>query len=73
MGGKRRVDLSWSGATSNKVDIYRNSARIATTANDGFYTDTHPWPWAWHLHVQSVQRRQSDLFKSSDGDILTLG
>ena len=37
--GRHTVDLSWSGASSSKVDIYRNSARIATTANDGFYTD----------------------------------
>ena len=42
VGGKRRADLSWSGASSNKVDIYRNGARIATTANDGFYTDRIP-------------------------------
>lgn len=36
--GRHTVSLSWSGA-SNKVDIYRNGARIVTTANDGFYTD----------------------------------
>jgi hypothetical protein len=39
VGGKRRADLSWTGATSNRVDVYRNGARVATTANDGFYTD----------------------------------
>jgi len=33
------VDLTWSGATSNMVDIYRNNARIANTLNDGLYTD----------------------------------
>ena len=33
------MDLTWSGATSNMVDIYRNNARIATTLNDGLYTD----------------------------------
>jgi len=37
--GRQTVDLSWSGATSNMVDIYRNNARIATTLNDGLYTD----------------------------------
>ena len=31
--------LTWSGATSNMVDIYRNNARTATTLNDGLYTD----------------------------------
>ena len=36
--GERRAD-PWSGASSNRVDIYRNGARIATTANDGLYTD----------------------------------
>lgn len=37
--GKQRVDLSWSGAGSSDVDIYRNGAVIVTTANDGAYTD----------------------------------
>lgn len=37
--GLPRVDLSWSGATSANVDIYRNGVKIATTANDGAYTD----------------------------------
>ena len=38
--GQRTVDLVWSGATSTSVDIYRNGNLIATTANDGFYTDS---------------------------------
>lgn len=33
------ADLTWSGATSAGVDVYRNGVRIATTANDKFYTD----------------------------------
>ena len=37
--GKRTADLSWSGATSNRVDVYRNGALTVTTRNDGFYTD----------------------------------
>lgn len=37
--GTRYVDLSWSGATSVDVDIYRDGAPIATTSNDGAYTD----------------------------------
>ena len=28
-----------SGATGSNVDIYRNGVLIATTPNDGFYTD----------------------------------
>jgi cytoskeletal protein RodZ len=38
--GQQTVDLSWSGATSTNVDIYRNGVLIVTTANDGFYTDS---------------------------------
>jgi hypothetical protein len=34
------VDLSWSGATSANVDVYRNNGLIVTTTNDGFYTDS---------------------------------
>jgi PKD repeat protein len=37
--GLQKADLTWSGATSPNVDIYRNNALIATTENDGFYTD----------------------------------
>ncbi len=37
--GKVSVDLSWSGATSGNVDIFRNGSKIATTANDGAHTD----------------------------------
>lgn len=35
-----RVDLSWSGATSSSVDIYRNGTKITTTANDGTNSDS---------------------------------
>jgi len=45
--GQRRVDLSWSGATSSNVDVYRNGGVIITTANDGFYTD----PVGGHGHA----------------------
>ncbi len=34
------MDLSWSGATSMNVDIYRNGVVVVTTASDGFYTDS---------------------------------
>jgi len=37
--GKNVVDLTWSGATGNDVDIYRDGVLLATTANDGAYTD----------------------------------
>jgi hypothetical protein len=34
------VDLSWSGATSGDVDVYRDGSLIDTTANGGSYTDS---------------------------------
>ncbi len=37
--GNKYADLSWSGATSTDVDIYRDGSLIATTPNDGAYTD----------------------------------
>ncbi|MFW6202261.1 MAG: S8 family serine peptidase [Gemmatimonadota bacterium] len=37
--GLHKADLEWSGASSTDVDVYRDGELIATTANDGFYTD----------------------------------
>lgn len=37
--GLQKADLSWSGATSTNVDIYRDGSIITTTANDGEHTD----------------------------------
>ncbi|WP_394129455.1 S8 family serine peptidase [Shewanella maritima] len=38
--GVKYVDLTFSGATTSQVDIYRNNSLITTTVNDGAYTDT---------------------------------
>ena len=38
--GRNTVDLSWSGATSSNIDIYRDNVLIVNTANDGSYTDS---------------------------------
>ncbi|MBI3185004.1 MAG: S8 family serine peptidase [Myxococcales bacterium] len=38
--GQAKVDLSWSGAASASVDVYRNGSLVATTANDGAHTDS---------------------------------
>ena len=38
--GTKNVDLTWADAGSSSVDVYRNNAKVATTANDGAYTDT---------------------------------
>jgi YVTN family beta-propeller protein len=40
VGGINTVDLSWSGATSPNIDVYRNGALIATVPNTGGYTDS---------------------------------
>lgn len=37
--GSQSVNLSWSGAAGDNVDIIRNGTVIVTTANDGAYTD----------------------------------
>jgi hypothetical protein len=39
--GLQTVDLSWAGATSSSIDVYRNGVLIVTVPNNGFYTD-HP-------------------------------
>lgn len=36
--GKQTIDLSWSGASTANVDVYRDGALIATVANDGAWT-----------------------------------
>ena len=40
VGGINTVRLTWSGATSTNIDVYRNGIVIVTTANDGSYTDS---------------------------------
>lgn len=40
--GTRYADLSWTGALSTSVEVYRNGARVVTTANDGAWTDAIP-------------------------------
>ena len=37
--GKQVVDLSWTGATSSTVDIYRDGSIINTVDDNGSYTD----------------------------------
>jgi hypothetical protein len=38
--GRQTVDLTWAGAISANVDLYRNGARIITVPNSGAYTDS---------------------------------
>jgi extracellular elastinolytic metalloproteinase len=37
--GAHTADLTWSGAASTSVDVFRNGVKIVTTANDGSHTD----------------------------------
>ncbi len=37
--GLQKADLTWSGGGTTNVDVYRDGAKVTTTANDGFYTD----------------------------------
>ncbi|RUO27481.1 S8 family serine peptidase [Aliidiomarina sanyensis] len=37
--GRARADLTWSGADSSSVTIFRNGSSVATVANSGSYTD----------------------------------
>lgn len=34
------VDLAWKGSTAVNIDVYRSGMRIATTPNDGAFTDS---------------------------------
>lgn len=39
--GKRyTAKLRWSGSTATNVDVFRNGAKVTTTANDGAYDDS---------------------------------
>jgi hypothetical protein len=37
--GLQKAELSWGGATTATVDIYRNGTKLMTTSNSGRYTD----------------------------------
>jgi hypothetical protein len=41
-GVKRRANLVWSGASGANVEVWRNGASVATTANDGQHKDSLP-------------------------------
>lgn len=34
------ADLTWNGAASTDIDVYRDGSLVDTTPNDGEYTDT---------------------------------
>ncbi len=37
--GLQKADLTWTGASSMNVDVWRNNVKITSTLNDGFHTD----------------------------------
>lgn len=41
-GDRPRVDLSWTGAVTSEIDVYRDGALLATTTNDGAHFDLLP-------------------------------
>ncbi|MCM5681115.1 PKD domain-containing protein [Schlegelella sp. S2-27] len=45
-----RVQLRWSGATGDRVDIYRNGVRATSARNDGSYTEWRS-PGTWRYKV----------------------
>jgi hypothetical protein len=48
--GSGNVTLTWSGATANSVDIYRDGSKKATAPNNGTYSDhTTPGSHSYHL------------------------
>jgi PKD repeat protein len=38
VNGRKRADLSWSGAATLRVDVYRDGVRVADVANTGAWT-----------------------------------
>jgi hypothetical protein len=40
VGGINTVRLTWSGATSTNIDVYRNGVLVATVPNNGQYDDS---------------------------------
>ena len=38
--GTKRVTLGWTGSSDSQVEVYRDGAHVATTANDGEHVDT---------------------------------
>lgn len=37
--GRQKADLTWSGASGTSLNVFRDGTLVATTNNDGFYTD----------------------------------
>jgi len=66
--GLQTVDLSWDGATSNSIDVYRNNLLIVTAPNvPGFYTD-HIGALGRETYTYTIcEARHRQLLESSYG------
>jgi hypothetical protein len=61
--GRKHADLSWSGAASTNVDIYRDGSKIATVANSGAYThSTNETGWRF-AYLPGVRGRDDHLLE----------
>jgi hypothetical protein len=57
--GKNQAQLSWTGATSNQVDVYRDGSRLVTTTGST-YTDTGVAKGS-HAHAYQVCEAGTDV------------
>ena len=57
--GRWTTDLSWDGATTTNVDIYRDGGLLTTTADDGLYTDATDFKGGGSLTYQVCEAGSS--------------
>ena len=65
--------LTWSGATSTDIDVYRDGMVIVTTPNDGSYTDSTGDTGRARYTYRVCEAGHDDLFERSDGDVPAIG
>jgi hypothetical protein len=65
VGGINTVRLTWSGATSANIDVYRNSVLITTVPNTGTYSDstgdTGRARYTYHVCAAGTQTCSNDV------------
>ncbi len=68
--GRQKVDLTWSGAASSSMDVYRNNVLIVTTA-ERRQTHRHDQREGWRqLHLPGVRGGLVVLFEQCDRVVL---
>jgi serine protease len=68
--GNQRVDLTWSGATSSNVDVYRDTTKM-TVANRELH-GRHQQEGRRQLHLPGLPRGHDDLLQRGHGHVLSL-